>query len=142
MAAKRIISQLSPSFILDEMMKANPNTKLICIDAFGYVGDKAGMRILREMTLRYKHLTILLVHDNIKISGADADGVLVLHKQEVTDTQATLACIMKEAETKEYLLDLDTDRLKWVNLGIKDKQHIKIMPQISRYLDKAWQVKL
>ena len=126
------------ALLVDEIMKENPNTNLICIDAFGYVRDKKDMRILQEITLRYKHLTMLLVHDNIKISGADADGVLILNKQEVTDKHVTLARIMKEVENKEYQLYLDTNTLKWVNLGIKDKQHVKIVPQIARYLDKVW----
>ena len=126
---------------IDRIMKENPDTILIVIDVLEYIRDKKDdtkqllyqsdmqdMRVLREISRRYENLTILLVHHTTKlmdqnnvvnqVSGSTGliggtDGVWVLHKQKVTDKQATLTCIMREIESKEYLLELDVDTLKW-----------------------------
>lgn len=136
--------------LVDFMVSKKPKTNLICIDVFEHIRDNeeksqllyktdmADMSILRQITAKYPHLTILLVHHNTKlidpnnvvnqVSGSTgliggSDGVLVLHKRKVTDQEATLTCIMREIKSTEIALKLDETTLKWQNVPQENEKN-------------------
>lgn len=127
-------------------LKANPNTKLVIVDAlikvrdmnarkYSYAEDYATMTAFKHLAERFG-IALLVVHHTRKLEAEDimnmisgttglmgcADGAMVLDRPNRLRPEASLSITGRDIADDKILLQQDPENMRWEFVGRRDEQ--------------------